>query len=85
MSARRLTWRESVAAAVTRLIQRSGRRTFSRDELIHHELPRMVEETHSDGQTPWQTVSRILQELRDDGQLEFLRPGKYRALGEKVR
>jgi putative restriction endonuclease len=74
-----------VAAAVTRVIRRSGRRTFSRQELIDHELDRIVEETRSDGRTPHQTLSRVLQELRDDGQIEFLAPGEYRALAEGLR
>jgi len=85
MRGRRMTWRESVASAVTRLVRRSGRRTFSRDELIQHDMTRIVEETRSHGRTPWQTLSRILQELRDDDQIEFLEPGEYRAFKDEVR
>lgn len=83
--ARRRRWRDSVASGVTRVVRRSGRRTFSRNELIDHELGRIVEETRSAGRTPHQTLSRVLQELRDDGQIEFLEPGEYRALVEDVR
>jgi putative restriction endonuclease len=85
MTALRLTWRESVAAAVTRLTRRLGRQTFPRNELIRSELPRIVTATRSDGQTPWQTLSRVLQELRDSGQLEFVAPGHYRALRDELR
>ena len=80
-----MKWRDSVAAAVTRVVRRSGRRTFSRDELIQRELARIVDETRSDGRTPWQTLSRVLQELRDDGEIEFLAPGEYRALRDEVQ
>lgn len=79
------TWRESVAAAVTRVVRRSGRRTSSRQELIDRELHTIVEETRSAGRTRHQTLSRVLQELRDDGQIEFLEPGEYRALTDTVR
>jgi hypothetical protein len=82
---RRRSWRDSVAAAVTRVIRRSGRRTFSRRELIEDELARIVEVTRSGGCTPHQTLSRVLQELRDDGQIEFLDPGEYRAVADTVR
>jgi len=81
----RLTWRESVAAAVTRLTRRLGRRTFSREELLRSELSRIVSETRSEGQTPWQTLSRVLQELRDSDQLDFVAPGQYRALKDELR
>ena len=74
-----------MAAAVTRVVRRSGRRTFSHDELIQHELDRIVEETGSLGRTPPQTLSRVLQELCDGGQIEFLAPGEYRALVETVQ
>ena len=78
------TWRDSVAEAVTRAVRRSGKQTFSRDDLIRHELDRIVEETGSIGRTPEQTLSRVLQELRDVGQIEFLEPGEYRALADDV-
>jgi hypothetical protein len=83
--ARARRWRDSVASAVARVVRRSGRRTFSRAELIDHELDRIVEETRSSGHTPHQTLSRVLQELRADGQIEFLEPGEYRVLVDDVR
>ncbi len=86
MPEHRIIWRNSVAAAVNRIVQRTGRRTFSRDELIRHEMDRIIEETQSNGRTPRQTLSRVLQELRDDGEIEFLVcRGEYRAIREEVR
>ncbi len=79
------TWRESVADAINRLVRRSGKRTFLRQDLIAEELPRIVEETLSEGVTPEQTLSRVLQELRDDGQIRFLEPGKYEVVKYPVR
>lgn len=67
-----------------RVVRRSGRRTFSRQELIRDELDRIIEETRSAGRTPDYTLSRVLQELRDDGQIEFLAPGEYRTVVNDV-
>ena len=44
----------------------------------------IVEETGSMGATPWQTLSRELQELRDRKLLEFVGPGVYRYAGLPV-
>ena len=38
----------------------------------------MIAETSSTGATPWQTLSRELQQLRDGGVLEFVGAGVYR-------
>jgi putative restriction endonuclease len=80
-----MTWRDSVAGAVNRVTRRLGRRTFTREELIQHEIERIIKETRSRGRTPEQTTSRVLQELRDDGQIAFLEPGEYRVLKDEVR
>ena len=48
--ARRRRWRDSVATAVMRVVRRSGRRTFSSQELIEHELDRIVAETDAPGE-----------------------------------
>jgi putative restriction endonuclease len=44
----------------------------------------IVAETGSSGATPWQTLSRELQELRDRGLLEFVGAGVYRSAGLPV-
>jgi hypothetical protein len=45
--------------------------------LIDEELPMIVEQTDSVGATPHQTLSRVLQELRDEGILYFSSSGRY--------
>lgn len=80
-----MTWRESVAAALNRVAGGFMSRLITRRELIHHELPRIIHETRSTGKTPEQTLSRILQEIRDDGQIEFVGDGEYRPLVSKIR
>lgn len=52
----RITWCESVADAINRIVRRSGQRTFSRQQLIRYELGRIVRETQSKGRTPEQTL-----------------------------
>lgn len=47
-------------------------------------MPTIVAATGSAGTTPWQTLSRELQELRDQGLLEFVGSGVYRYAGLQV-
>lgn len=72
------SWSEAVAAAIRRHVLRTGSTIFDRRRLIDAEGPRILADTDSDGATPWQTLSRVLQELRDSGLLEFVAPGTYR-------
>ena len=72
------SWSEAVAAAVRRHVLRTGSTIFDRQTLIDAEGERILIETGSGGATPWQTMSRVLQELRDQGLLEFVGPGTYR-------
>lgn len=71
----------SRVVAVTNALQRySGRNAtvkIERAAFLQEELSRMVAETVSMGQTPEQTVSRVLQELRDSGVLFFSETGVY--------
>jgi Fic family protein len=67
-----LTWTEAVTAAVRRVAARSHDGTFSRQELIASEGATMSADTGTSGDTPMQTVSRVLQELRDEGVIKFL-------------
>jgi len=47
--------------------------------LIDEELDPIIQETHSSGATPAQTMSRVLQELREMGYIEFVDDqGAYR-------
>ena len=75
-----MDWRTSVAAAIMRQVRRTGSATFARQDLLNRELGTIIEQTSSLGGSPEQTLSRVLQELRDDGQLEFLEPGSYRLI-----
>ena len=72
------SWSEAVLSAVRRHVQRTGSTLFSRQGLIDGEMETIIAVTGSAGSTPWQTLSRELQELRDRGLLEFVGAGVYR-------
>jgi putative restriction endonuclease len=73
-----MTWQESVARAIQRLTSRTGNKVFTRQELIDAEIDQIVAETASSGETPEQTLSRVLQELRNQGMIIFESDGVYR-------
>lgn len=77
-------WRDSVLDALVRVAERRPSGTADRRGLIAEELDTIVSETHSTGATPSQTVSRIVQELRDEGVIEFLGGGKYRLIQKPI-
>lgn len=66
-----MTWREAVLRALRRLAEETGSPLITRRVLIQKELRRIVRDTGSRGKTPEQTLSRVLQELRDDGTVLF--------------
>lgn len=72
------TWERAVLDACECIAACSDDATFSRRDLIRRHLAEMVERTRSAGATPEQTLSRVLQTLRDQGHLTFLGDGKYR-------
>jgi hypothetical protein len=75
-------WSEVVEEAVRRHVASTGSAEFTRQELSEVELDRIVSETGSEGKTPHQTFSRELQQLRDEGVIEFLDDhGSYRLIG----
>lgn len=78
------TWHDSVLDAVVRASDRRSGDRFSRADLLRDELIQIVSETQSRGATPPQTLSRVLQELRDEGLVQFLGNGSYRLLGRPV-
>ncbi len=82
----RTDWTEAVLAAIHRLTVAHHTYMFSRQKLIQEELPRIVTITHSTGATPEQTLSRILQELRDARKIEFFEGerGRYLLLDEPI-
>ena len=73
-----ISWTDAVLSAVRRHVHRTGSTIFSRQALIDGEMEAIIAATGSTGATPWQTLSRILQELRDAGQIEFVGEGVYR-------
>jgi putative restriction endonuclease len=75
------SWSDAVTSAVRRHVQRTGSTLFTREALIDSEMGHIVATTGSTGATPWQTLSRELQEMRDRGLLEFVGPGLYRYAG----
>lgn len=75
-----MSWKESVEKAIRRLTKKSGSRVFTRQQLIESELDQIIGEVGSDGETPHQTLSRVLQELRDDKAIKFEQRGVYKFL-----
>ncbi len=72
-----MLWRDAVLDALHRYSNWHDTRLVERQTLIEEELPRIVNDTGSVGLTPDQTLSRVLQELEDDGILFFSGSGKY--------
>jgi hypothetical protein len=75
-----MTWHESVLSAIQRVTARTGHRVFSRQELIDTELRRIISETDPGSGTPEQTLTRVLQEMRNQGTIELETPDIYRLL-----
>ena len=67
-----MTWKDAVEAAVRRQAARSQNGLFTRQELLDSERTRILSDCGGGGETPDQTVSRVLQELRNDGVIAFL-------------
>jgi hypothetical protein len=72
-----MRWRDSVLAALHRFAKRHGTRNLDRQSFLNEELSQVAAEVQTQGRTPQQTVSRVLQELRDDGVIEFVGSGSY--------
>jgi CRP-like cAMP-binding protein len=77
-----MTWREAVEAAVKRRAAHSPDGVFSRQDLLDAERAQILSDCGGGGETPDQTISRVLQELRDDGVISFVDDeGTYRLNG----
>jgi len=75
-------WSEVVEEAVRRHVDSTGDPVSTRQGLTDAERNRIVSETGSEGATPYQTLSRELQQLRDEGILKFVDDrGTYRLIG----
>lgn len=71
------TWKAAVLAALHRYSKRYRSLQIERASFLREELAAVVRQTGTAGRTPAQTVSRILQELRDEGTLYFSSVGVY--------
>jgi hypothetical protein len=67
-----VTWREAVEAAVRRHASKCEDGIFTRQDLLAEEESRIVSDCGGGGETPRQTISRVLQELRNQGVIVFL-------------
>ncbi len=72
-----MKWNDAVIRGLRRFARRHKTRKINRRGLLQEELQQIVNETQSKGITPEQTLSRVLQELRDQGLLYFLDQGTY--------
>lgn len=72
-----MQWRDAVLTSLTAYSVRRKTRIIQRQDFISEEMDTIATATGSQGATPTQTLSRVLQDLRDDGTLEFLDPGRY--------
>jgi len=71
------SWKDAVFEALRRFSKKHQTNEIPRQELINEELEQITKETDSKGATPAQTLSRVLQELRDDGTIYFGDSGLY--------
>lgn len=72
-------WRDATRSAIARLTARLGSDIFDRQQLIESELDQIVADVGAEGATPSQTLSRVLQELGQAGDIEFVDgQGTYR-------
>lgn len=68
-----MTWREAVENAVLRHASTISNGVFTREEFLAAEEQNIVEACGGEmGRTPRQTISRVLQEMRDDGVIAFV-------------
>jgi putative restriction endonuclease len=75
----RTTWKDAVHAAIKRIVAARQSTDFTRHDIIESELSKITDEVGSKGETPEQTLSRVLQELRQAEIIVFLdNQGSYR-------
>jgi hypothetical protein len=73
----KMIWKDAVVAALHRYSARHHTKLIVRQSLIDEELDQICKDTDSLGATPAQTMSRVLQELRDEDFLYFTGNGEY--------
>ncbi len=72
-----MNWKDAVRYAIVRYAARHHTVQIDRSTFIAEEQQDLVALTGTAGRTPGQTISRIFQELRDEGFLFFARSGRY--------
>jgi hypothetical protein len=77
-------WRDAVINSLRSFANRHRTRTVERQQFITEELPSIAIHTATTGSTPSQTLSRVLQELRDAGFIQFLERGYYLLLDQLI-
>ena len=79
-----MSWRQAVKYALERYSTKNSTIQIQREHFLGQELHQIIGDTATTGKTPGQTVSRVLQELRDDGFLFFSKTGVYTLNQEKI-
>jgi hypothetical protein len=79
-----MTWREATVEALTRMSLRHRRNFFTRTQIISEELHKISQDVSTKGKPPAYTLSRVLQNLRDEGYLEFDGHGGYTLLSSSA-
>ena len=72
-----MSWHQAVKTALERYVKLNATVQIERHRFVEQQLANIVADTESAGITPAQTISRVLQELRDDGYLYFSDAGLY--------
>lgn len=70
-------WKTAVRKALRAYSDRHATVQIDRANFLNEEQENIVHSTGTMGKTPSQTISRVLQELRDDGVLFFSSSGRY--------
>src|SRR2546421_12824711 len=72
-----MDWTKAVLGAIRRYSKHHHTRIIKRQGLIKEELDNIKKDTSTYGRPPDLTLSRELQELRDEGVLHFYKRGVY--------
>lgn len=78
-------WHDAVVAALHRYSGRHNTPTITRKGLLNEELAQIIRDTASEGKTPEQTLSRVLQELQEEKVLYFDSRGTYMLMDAPIR
>ena len=79
-----MNWKEAVKISLENYSLRHGTIQIDRRKFLDEEQQRIVNLSNSNGKTPSQTISRVLQELRDQGLLFFSSAGRYVLTDKKL-